>query len=163
MNVLSIEWELHTVPLLYEGWRAFFSWFRADFSSVLIVLHLNFVSLCSCYKCRIEFAECSYVSFSGKSGQHITDFREVMPLEKQCGIRIGCLIASKPMLQIRLSFTYFTLSGFLLMHRFFLGIKAQLFQHCKAFYPSVFIVANIIACCKWLIFPLLFLHWFIIG
>lgn len=93
MNVFSIDGVgiAHCAFLLYKAWRDFLSCFRADFSSVLIVPHLNFVSLCSCYKCRIEFAECCYGSFSGKSRQQITEFREALPLEKQCDIRVGCL------------------------------------------------------------------------
>lgn len=39
------------------------------FPSAGIVLYLNLASLCSCYKCGIEFAEHCYVHFCGKSRQ----------------------------------------------------------------------------------------------
>lgn len=115
---------------------SFFSWFRADFSSVLIVLHLNFVSLCSCYKCRIEFAECCHVSFSGKSRQQITEFREVMPLEKQCDIRIGCLSHCKQnnapnQTKLYLFHTFRFPSDAL----FFWGQKSSYFSIAKSFIP----------------------------
>ena len=59
-----MAWELPTVLVLFmKGGELSSPSSELSFPSERIVLHLNLASLCSCYKCGIEFAEHCYVYY----------------------------------------------------------------------------------------------------
>lgn len=155
-----MECELHTAPFSFTkgGSKPSSPESGLAFPSTGIVLYLSFAFLCTCYQCRIGFAEYCYVHFCGKSRQWNTEFKEIMPLENLCDIRICSLPSSnQSYAPNKTKFEQFHTSGSLLMWYLFWGIKACLFQPCNSPSP-ISIVSNVILCGKWLIFSLFFFH-----
>lgn len=87
-----MEWELHTVPFFFTKDGEPSSPGSGLTFQVYSQFCISILSLSAVAKnAELNLLNANVSLFLCKSRHQITEFREVMPLEKQCDIRVGCL------------------------------------------------------------------------